>query len=57
MMTIWQYAIACEAARLMRESEGRELTPKEWDLLDALMPTVERVQQEEEEGKRYGAAD
>jgi hypothetical protein len=56
-MTVWQYAIVSEAARLMRESEGRELTPEEWELLDALMPTVERVEQEEKEGKRYGAAD
>jgi hypothetical protein len=56
-MTVWQYAIVCEAARLMRESERRELTPEEWSLLGALMPTVERVEQEEKEGKRYGAAD
>lgn len=46
-MTIWQYAIAVEAGRLMRECETRELTLEEWKLLGVLAPTVERLEREE----------
>ena len=51
-MNLWEYAIACEAGRLMRESDRRELTDKEWALLQRLMPTVERVDRREQETKR-----
>lgn len=48
-VTVFEYAIVREANRLMDESEKRELTEAEWELLDALMPAVERI------GKKYEA--
>lgn len=47
-MTVWEYAIAREASRLMREQEKRELTREEAKLLHLLAPTLERYQREEE---------
>lgn len=48
-MTVFEYAIVREANRLMDESEKRELAEAEWELLDALMPAVERI------GEKYEA--
>jgi hypothetical protein len=46
-MTICQYAIAREAGRLLRESRERELTPRERELLNSLLPTLQRLEREE----------
>ena len=46
-MTVYQYVIAQEASRLMLESEKRELTEEEEELLTVLIPAVERFQREE----------
>ena len=46
-MTVYQYAIACEAGRLLRESDQRELTERELELLRALMPTLQRIELQE----------
>jgi hypothetical protein len=48
-MTIWEYSIAREMSRLMQASEQRNLEPKEWRLLDNLMPVLIRIEQAEED--------
>ena len=48
-MNIWEYSIAREARRLMQTSEQRTLEPKEWRLLDNLMPVLIRIEQREED--------
>ena len=46
-MTVYQYAIAREAGRLLRESRERELTQRERELLNCLLPTLHRFEREE----------
>jgi hypothetical protein len=47
-MTVWEFAIAREAGRLIREKEHRDLTQKEWVLLRTLLPCLLRYEMEEQ---------
>lgn len=50
-MTIYEFAIAREANRLLLASETRELTDGERDLLYILLPTLSRLHREESVGR------
>lgn len=49
-MTIFEFAIAREANALIQEGAERELTEKELRLLDALLPTLRRLERNERLG-------
>lgn len=46
-MTVWQYAVAREANRLIQEAAQRPLTDKEERALDLLLPDLQRYERED----------